>query len=442
MAKKKAPTKKVSAPKTSMDIIDVDISTVYPYPNNPRINDNAVDALVRSIAEFGWQQPIVVDKDRVIIAGHTRLKAAKVLGLQVVPIKIASNLTEDQVRAFRIADNKTSENAEWDESKLLEEIMELSANDYDLDILAFEADALSELLDGDNDCEIEGMTDPDDIPEGPELDDNTSKLNSIYQLGKNRVACGDATDVELIRKLCEGNEIDLLLTDPPYGVDYDGESKGGNKDKIKNDVFDDIEGFRMFLRKAYYSANQVMRDGAVFYIWHAHNYGYAFQGACYDVSWKIRECLVWIKHRMIFGRQDYHWEHEACLEGAKPYADEESIRDHDVCLYGWKKGTHKWLSDRSQTTILDFQKPTKNKEHPTMKPVSLFAYQIQNNTRKGQHILDLFGGSGTTIIACERTQRVGYAIELDPKFCDVIRKRWAEYVHGEGCDWQDLTPEV
>lgn len=194
----------------------------------------------------------------------------------------------------------------------------------------------------------------------------------------------------------------MLITDPPYNVDYTGKTKDALK--IENDKMDN-NTFRQFLRDAFSNADMVMKPGAVFYIWHADSEGYNFRGACEDIGWKIRECLIWVKNSLVMGRQDYHWQHEPCL-------------------YGWKKGTHLWASDRKQTTLLRFDRPNRNGEHPTMKPVKLFDYQIRNNTKEGDIVLDLFAGSGTTIIACEQNKRNAFCMEFDPKYCDVIIKRW------------------
>lgn len=221
--------------------------------------------------------------------------------------------------------------------------------------------------------------------------------------------CGDSTSVEDVEKLMNGVKVDLLITDPPYNVAYEGKTKDALT--IQNDEMAD-DDFRQFLREAFYAADNVMKEGAVFYIWHADSEGYNFRGACYDISWKVRQCLIWNKNSMVMGRQDYQWKHEPCL-------------------YGWKDGaSHLWASDRKQTTILNFDRPTRNAEHPTMKPVKLFDYQIQNNTKKEDAVLDLFGGSGTTLIACEQNGRFSYTMELDPKYVDVIINRW-EQLTGE-----------
>jgi len=230
--------------------------------------------------------------------------------------------------------------------------------------------------------------------------------------------CGDASNIEHVERLMDGEKADMWLTDPPYNVAYVGKTKEALT--IENDEMDD-DSFLNFLADCYITADSVMKAGAVFYIWHAHLEGYNFMGAAKKAGWNVRQCLIWKKQTMVIGRQDYQWKHEPCL-------------------YGWKEGAgHLWASDRKQTTILEFDRPSKNKEHPTMKPVELFEYQILNNTKGSDIVLDSFGGSGTTVIACEKNGRMARVMELDPKYCDVIRKRWAEYIHGEGCDWEMIT---
>lgn len=250
----------------------------------------------------------------------------------------------------------------------------------------------------------EGLTDEDEVPEvGLEP---ITKPGDVWLLGEHRLLCGDSTSVDDLEKLCGGQRVDMWLTDPPYNVAYEG----GTKEKltIKNDSMGD-EQFRQFLRDAYTAADTVMKPGAVFYIWHADLEGYNFRGAAKDAGWKVRQCLIWKKQTMVMGRQDYYWKHEPCL-------------------YGWKDGAgHLWAADRKQTTILEFDKPSRNGEHPTMKPVALFEYQMLNNTKGGDLVLDSFGGSGTTLIAAEKNGRVARLMELDPKYCDVIVKRWEEF---------------
>ena len=372
------------------------IKSIRPYEKNPRRNDEAVDAVAASIREFGWQQPIVVDNDGVIIAGHTRYKAAKKLKCDTVPVVVADDLTEDQVKAYRLADNKTGELAEWDTALLGEELAELA--DFDMSQFGFDTILQEEVREAEeDDYEV-------NPPEEPK-----AKPGDIYQLGRHRLMCGDSTDAESVYQLCQGGQVDMLLTDPPYGVDYTGKTKDALK--IQNDATSD-EMLRDMLADAFSAANNIMKPGAVFYIWHAILKTSAFESACQMAGWEVRQVLIWVKNTMVMGRQDYQWKHEPCL-------------------YGWKDGAgHLWASDRKQTTILNFDRPTKNKEHPTMKPVKLFDYQIQNNTKGGDIVLDLFGGSGTTIVACEQNGRCARVMELDPRYVDVIIDRW-EKLTGE-----------
>lgn len=247
----------------------------------------------------------------------------------------------------------------------------------------------------------------DEVPEAPE--EPKAKRGDIYQLGRHRLMCGDSTVVEEVKKLMDGNTADLLITDPPYNVNYEGKTKDALK--IENDNMTD-GAFRQFLIDAFTAADEVMKPGAVFYIWHSDSEGYNFRGACRDVGWTVRQCLIWNKNSLIMGRQDYQWKHEPCL-------------------YGWKEGaSHLWASDRKQTTVIDYNKPLRNDIHPTMKPVGLFDYQIRNNTKGNDTVLDLFGGSGTTIIACEQDGRKCFTMELDPCYVDAIIERW-ENLTGE-----------
>lgn len=369
---------------------------LIPYVNNPRNNDQAVDAVASSIKNFGFKVPIVIDSKNEIINGHTRLKATKKLGIEEVPVIVADDLTEDQIKAFRIADNKVAELADWDEELLLAELdmIEMDMGQFNIDMSELDSDDSSEEV-------VEDEFD-DTPPEEPQ-----AKYGDIYQLGRHRLMCGDSTSVEDVEKLVGGGVIvDMLLTDPPYNISYEGKTEDALT--IQNDSMDD-ESFRQFLTNAFFAADNVMKKGAVFYIWHAGTEGYNFLGACRDVGWRVRECLIWNKNQMVVGRQDYQWKHEPCL-------------------YGWKDGaSHLWASDRKQTTVLDFDKPQRNGVHPTMKPIALFDYQIKNNTKGNDIVLDLFGGSGTTIMACEQNGRRGYSMELDPRYVDVIIKRWEDF---------------
>ena len=377
------------------------IEALIPYANNSRTHsDEQVAQIAASVREFGWTNPILVDGQNGIIAGHGRLAAARKLGLTEVPVIVLDHLSEAQKKALVIADNKLASNAGWDDEMLRLELGDLQEMGFDATLTGFstdELDALLNVIEG-----TDGLTDEDDVPEAPE--EPTTRLGDVWILGKHRLMCGDSTSIDDMQKLTENQLVDMWLTDPPYNVAYEG----GTGLTIQNDDMGDDQ-FRQFLRDAYVTADTVLKPGAVFYIWHADSEGYNFRGAAKDAGWKVRQCLIWKKSSLVMGRQDYHWKHEPCL-------------------YGWKEGAgHLWAADRKQTTILEFDKPSRNGNHPTMKPVGLFEYQMLNNTKGGDIVLDSFGGSGTTIIAAEKNGRRGYLMELDPKYCDVIVKRWQEF---------------
>lgn len=377
-----------------IEVVYKPIDEIMPYARNPRKNDYAVDNVAASIKEFGFKVPIIIAANGEIIAGHTRLKAAIKLGMTEVPTICATDLSSDQVKAFRLADNKVSEVAQWDAELLSIELGELGDIGFDMEQFGFECIDEEQPDATEDDYEIE-------VPEQPK-----SKIGDIYLLGNHRLMCGDSTSKEDVQALMDGAKADMLLTDPPYGIAYTGKTKDALK--IENDAMEDDE-FISFLQNAFSAADSVMKPGAVFYIWHADSRAYVFRIACHMTGWEVRQVLIWVKNSMILGRQDYQWKHEPCL-------------------YGWKEGAgHLWASDRKQTTVLEFERPTKNKEHPTMKPVPLFDYQIKNNTKGGDIVLDLFSGSGTTIIACEQNGRVGYCMEYDPKYVDVIIDRWEKF---------------
>jgi len=379
------------------------IESLIPYINNSRKHsDEQVAQIAASIKEFGWTNPILVDGSNGLIAGHGRLLAARKLGMPKVPVIELAHLSENQKKALIIADNKLALNSDWDNNLLMIELQELDSEDYDLSVLGFDQDELDALL---NPIEpTTGLTDEDAVPDVPE--EPKTKPSDVYILGNHRLMCGDSCSITDMEKLCNDRKVDMWLTDPPYNVAYEGKTKEALT--IQNDSMSD-DGFRQFLRDAYVTADTVMKPGAVFYIWHADSEGYNFRGAAFDAGWKVRQCLIWKKSTMVMGRQDYHWKHEPCL-------------------YGWKEGAgHLWATDRKQTTILEFDKPSRNGEHPTMKPVALFEYQMLNNTKGGDIILDSFGGSGTTLLAAEKNGRIAYVMELDPKYCDVIVKRWEDF---------------
>lgn len=378
------------------------VSELIPYAQNSRTHSaEQVAQIAASIKEFGWTNPILIDGENGIIAGHGRLMAARKLGYTKVPTIELKDLTEAQRKAYIIADNRLALNAGWDNEMLKLEFDHLAELGFDLELTGFSLDEIEALTP----IEVTaGLTDEDEAPPIPQ--EPKTKPGDIYQLGKHRLMCGDSTSIDHLERLCDGQAVDMWLTDPPYNVAYEGKTKDSLT--IQNDSMGDDQ-FRQFLRDAYVAADAVMKPGAVFYIWHADLEGYNFRGAAQDAGWKVRQCLIWKKSSMVMGRQDYHWKHEPCL-------------------YGWKEGAgHLWAADRKQTTILEFEKPSRNGEHPTMKPVALFEYQMLNNTKGGDIVLDSFGGSGTTLIAAEKNGRVARLMELDPKYCDVIVKRWEDF---------------
>ena len=379
-----------------MNIIEKPINEVIPYEKNPRINDNAVPAVMKSIEEFGFKVPIVIDKNGTIVTGHTRLKAAKKLGMKTVPCIVADDLTPEQIKAFRLADNKVAEAAEWDMellNKELDGIVDIDMSDFNFGDITDSPS--SEDVVEDNGENIE-------LPSEPK-----TRLGDIWMIGRHKLMCGDATSEDVLKRLVGGDKVDMYLTDPPYNVAYEGKTE--DKLTIQNDSMED-SAFYQFLVDSFVAADSVMNEGAAFYIWHADSEGYNFRGACRAVEWELRECLIWNKNTMVLGRQDYQWKHEPCL-------------------YGWKGGAaHNWYSDRKQTTVIDMNKPNRNAEHPTMKPVQLFAYLMENSSKPGDIILDSFCGSGTTLIACEQMGRVARVLELDPKYCDVIVERYINLV--------------
>lgn len=384
------------------EIVSRKVADLIPYARNSRTHSDAqVAQIAASVREFGWTNPVLADGENGIIAGHGRILAARKLGMEEVPCIELAGLSDTQRRAYIIADNKLALNAGWDDELLAIEFAELADAGFDNLLTGFTQDEIDALT---PEQIPEGLTDEDAVPEVQA--EPVSKLGDVWLMGKHRVMCGDSTSIEALERLCGGQLVDMWLTDPPYNVAYEGKTKDALT--IKNDSMADDQ-FRQFLRDSYVAADAVMKPGAVFYIWHADSEGYNFRGAAQDAGWKVRQCLIWKKSTMVMGRQDYHWKHEPCL-------------------YGWKGGAgHLWAADRKQTTILEFDKPSRNGEHPTMKPVALFEYQMLNNTKGGDIVLDSFGGSGTTLLAAEKNGRYARLMELDPKYVDVIVRRWQEF---------------
>lgn len=385
----------------------ISIDDLIPYARNSRTHsEEQVAQIAASIREFGFTNPVLIDDGGGIIAGHGRCMAARKLKMATVPCIRLTELTEAQKKAYIIADNKLALNAGWDDEMLRIEIEELKDLDFDIDLLGFDEEELDLIFELDEE-ETEGLTEEDAVPDAPV--EPVSKLGDVWLLGNHRLMCGDSTSIDAVEQLMDGQKADQWVTDPPYNVDYEG----SDGQKIKNDAMRDDE-FRKFLVEAFSTAFSVIKAGASFYIWHADLEGYNFRGAVIDCGQRIRSCLIWDKPSIVMGRSDYHWKHEPCL-------------------YGWKDGAgHLWASDRKQSTVIDFiAKPKHNNLHPTMKPVELIEYQVLNNTKGSDIILDTFGGSGSTLIACEKTGRHARLMELDEKYVDVIIKRWQDFTGKE-----------
>lgn len=374
-----------------MQINEIEVSKLIPYAKNSRTHDDAqVAQIAASIKEFGWTNPILVDGDKGVIAGHGRLLAARKLGYDKVPVIELKHMTEAQKRAYVIADNKLALNAGWDNNFLALELQDLKDQDFDLTLLGFDDKELDALLAPEI---VEGLTDEDAVPDTP-IEPKT-KLGDIYILGNHRLMCGDATDIDQVDSLMGDNKADLVFTDPPYGVDYKG---------INNDT---REGLEDLLRSSFANYYGHSKSGAAIYCFHSDR--------CADVFHKVfREffhfssMIIWAKNSLTLSQTDYQSQHEPCL-------------------YGWmNNGSHSWYSDRKQTSVWRFDKE-KVDGHTTPKPVELVAKAITNSSKSDDIVLDLFSGSGSTLIACEKTGRKARLMELDPKYCDVIVKRWEDF---------------
>ena len=383
---------------TKFELVSID--KLVPYANNARTHSPAqINKLRSSLREFGFINPVIIDRDFGIIAGHGRVLAAREEGISEVPCVYADHLTEAQKKAYIIADNRMAMDAGWDEEMLRIEIESLQADAFDLALTGFDEKELSKLFDDGNDAK------DDDFDVDEELKKPTfSKAGDVWKLGRHRLVCGDSTKPETYEVLMEGRKANLVLTDPPYNVNYEG-SAG----KIKNDNMAS-EKFFDFLFDAFSCMEKVMADDASIYVFHADTEGLNFRKAFDAAGFYLSGCCIWKKPSLVLGRSPYQWQHEPCL-------------------FGWKKnGKHQWYSDRKQTTIWEFEKSKKNGEHPTMKPIPLLCYPITNSTMSNTLVLDPFGGSGSTLIACEQTDRSCSTIELDEKFCDVIVNRYIELV--------------
>jgi len=391
--------------KTTEELKLINIDELIPYANNARTHSkDQINKLRSSLREFGFINPILIDKDYNIIAGHGRVMAAREEGIKEVPCVLVEHLTDAQKKAYILADNRLAMDAGWDDEMLVLELENLKELDFDMDLTGFDAAEIDELFSNIHDKDVQD----DDFDVDAALEEEPiSKQGDIWLLGRHRLICGDSTKAEIYEKLMEGKKANLCVTDPPYNVNYTAGSE--NERTIKNDNMEDKK-FYEFLLTAFKNVLDALDDGAAAYVFHADTEGLNFRKAFKDAGFHLANVCIWAKQSLVLGRSDYQWQHEPIL-------------------YGWKPtGKHRWYSDRKQTTIWNFDRPTKSELHPTMKPVPLVAYPIQNSSMSNCIVLEPFAGSGSTLIACEQLERICYAIELDEKYADVIVKRYIEYV--------------
>lgn len=426
---------------------NVAIEDLVPYENNARTHSDEQIAKIRSsIQEFGFINPILIDGEKNVIAGHGRIEAAKLEGMTELPCLFVEDLTEAQKRAYIIADNRLALDAGWDMERLRVEIEALQNFNFNLDVLGFNADEMEDIV---NYSILEEVTE-DDFTYKDDEPEPKAKYGQIYQLGRHRLMCGDSTKREDVQKLMDGKQADLVVTDPPYNVDYGSKAEALNKygysftdRRIYNDYMPEYQ-FINFLDDAFRNMAEALKPGGVFYIWHASITVFEFETALRLNNLKSRQQLIWNKNSLVLGMQDYHWKHEPCLYGWKEGAGHYFIDDRKQTTVIEDKGVdfkklkkeelvsllEDIYSDKTSTTIINEPRPTKSDEHPTMKPLGLLARQIRNSSKMDELVLDMFGGSGSTMMSCEQLGRTCYMLELDPKYVDTIIERW-EKLTGE-----------
>lgn len=386
--------------KTTSDMRLVSVDKLVPYANNARTHSKEQILKLRSsLREFGFINPVIIDRDYNVIAGHGRIMAAKEEGIAEVPCVFVDHLTEAQKKAYILADNRMALDAGWDEEMLRVEIESLRGMDFDPMLAGFDEKELAALFEA-----------PDKEPKDDDFDlfaalEKASFVEpgDIWTVGKHRLLCGDATQVDDVEKLMDGKRANLIITDPPYGVSF----KSASGLTIKNDSIKNEE-FYNFLLAAFQGMANVLEKGGAAYIFHADTEGLNFRRAFIDAGFHLAGVCIWVKNSLVLGRSDYQWQHEPIL-------------------YGFlQNGKHPWYSDRKQTTIWNYDKPKRNENHPTSKPLDLLSYPITNSSQENSIVIDTFGGSGSTMMACEKTGRICYMIELDPKYASVILRRYVE----------------
>jgi len=395
-----------------MKIEQVKLDALIPYARNSRTHSDAqVAQIAASIKEFGFTNPVLIDETGSIIAGHGRVMAARKLAITDVPSIRLTHLTDAQKKAYVIADNKLALNAGWDDEMLAVELTDLKDMGFDLDLTGFSTDEIEALL---APTGTEGLTDEDAVPEVPEAP--VTVLGDVWLLGKHRVMCGDSTSIDAVEKLMDGQKADMVFTDPPFNVGVAGGTRDARDKKnyrsgeiIKNDALQDGD-FLQFLTDAFATMALVIKDGAAVYVAHSDKEAFNFALAFRNAGFITRQIIIWAKQSFVFGRSDYHPQHEPIL-------------------YGWKDGAaHNFYGERNQSTVWNIDRPMRSeKEHPTQKPIALVEKAIFNSSKSEDLLFEPFGGSGSTLIACEKTGRINRSMELDPKYCDVIVQRWQEF---------------
>lgn len=403
----------------------MEVEKLIPYVNNSRTHtDEQIAKVMASIKEFGFLNPILITEDNVITAGHARLIAAQRLGIKKVPCIKENYLTEAQRKAYVIADNRLALDSGWDEELLKVELEALEGSDFDLSLTGFDEKEIADLF------KVETDVQDDDFDLTAALEKAAFvEKGDRWIVGRHVLYCGDATSKEDVDKLMEGKKANLILTDPPYNVSFKSQSGLSIKnDSMKND------DFYNFLKSSFDNMVAHCESGAAGYVFHADTEGLNFRKAFIDSGFHLAGCCIWVKDSLVLGRSDYQWQHEPCL-------------------YGFlKNGTHKWFSDRKQTTIWNFKKPKRNENHPTSKPLDLLSYPLQNSTQANAIVIDVFGGSGSTLMSCELTNRICYTMELDEKYASVILRRYVEnggnpedvycFRNGERVNYLDVVKEV
>ena len=386
--------------KTTTDFQLVSISKLVPYVNNARTHSpEQINKLRASLREFGFINPVIIDREFGIIAGHGRVMAAREEGIAEVPCVFVDHLTEAQKKAYILADNRMAMDAGWDEELLRVEIEALQGADFDVGLTGFDDKEIADLFKTDS-----GKVEDDDFDLTAALEKASFvEEGDVWVVGKHRLICGDATNPDHVAKLMDGKRANLILTDPPYGVSF--KSKSGltfKNDSMKN------EEFYEFLKSAFVNMAAHLEPGGSAYVFHADTEGLNFRQAFIDAGFHLAGCCIWVKDSLVLGRSDYQWQHEPVL-------------------YGFlKNGKHTWYSDRKQTTIWNFKKPKRNENHPTSKPLDLLSYPLGNSSQENAIVVDTFGGSGSTLMACEAMNRICYTMELDPKYASVILRRYVE----------------